>query len=49
MQLKWIEDLLVLAETKSFSRAAELRCITQSKVSDWNAASARCCLARVRV
>lgn len=33
MQLKWIEDLLVLAETKNFSRAAELRCITQSALS----------------
>ncbi|WP_316852684.1 LysR family transcriptional regulator [Ralstonia holmesii] len=31
--MKWIEDLLVLAETKRFSRAAELRRITQSALS----------------
>lgn len=33
MQLKWIKDLLALAETRSFSRAAELRHITQSALS----------------
>ncbi len=33
MQLKWIEDLLVLERTRSFSRAAELRHITQSALS----------------
>jgi DNA-binding transcriptional LysR family regulator len=33
MQLKWIDDLLAVAETKSFSRAADLRCITQSALS----------------
>ncbi|WP_020202941.1 MULTISPECIES: LysR substrate-binding domain-containing protein [Cupriavidus] len=33
MQLKWIDDLLVLEKTRSFSRAAELRHITQSALS----------------
>lgn len=33
MQTKWIDDLLAIAETKSFSRAAEIRCITQSALS----------------
>ena len=29
MQLKWFEDFLLLAETRSFSRAAEMRNVTQ--------------------
>lgn len=33
MQIKWIDDLLAVAELKNFSRAAELRCITQSALS----------------
>lgn len=33
MQLKWIEDLLVLQRTRSFSRGAELRHVTQSALS----------------
>ncbi|GGY22414.1 LysR family transcriptional regulator [Paludibacterium paludis] len=33
MQLKWIKDLLALAQTRSFSRAAEARHITQSALS----------------
>ncbi len=33
MQTKWIDDLLAVAETQNFSRAAELRCITQSALS----------------
>lgn len=33
MQIKWIEDLLAINHTKSFSRAAELRFITQSALS----------------
>lgn len=33
MQLKWIEDLLVLERTRSFSRGAELRHVTQSALS----------------
>jgi len=33
MQLKWIEDLIALAETNSFSRAADIRCISQSALS----------------
>lgn len=33
MQLKWIEDLLAIAHTRSFSRAAELRFVTQSALS----------------
>ena len=28
MQLKWFEDFLALAQTRSFSRAAELRHVT---------------------
>ena len=28
MQLKWLEDLVALAQTRSFSRAAELRHVT---------------------
>ena len=30
MELKWIEDFLSLAETRSFSRSAEARAVTQS-------------------
>lgn len=33
MDFKWLEDFLVLAETHSFSRAAELRGVTQSAFS----------------
>src|SRR5579872_1870464 len=33
MDLKWLEDFLCLAETQSFSRAAEERHITQSALS----------------
>lgn len=33
MYIRWIDDLLALAETKSFSRAAESRHITQSALS----------------
>lgn len=33
MQTKWIDDLLAVAETKNFSRAAEIRFITQSGLS----------------
>ncbi|WP_454742012.1 LysR substrate-binding domain-containing protein [Cupriavidus necator] len=33
MQLKWIEDLLAIDQTRSFSRAAELRFVTQSALS----------------
>lgn len=33
MDLKWLEDFLVLAETHSFSRSAELRGVTQSAFS----------------
>lgn len=33
MQLKWIEDLLAIEQTRSFSKAAELRCVTQSALS----------------
>lgn len=33
MQTKWIDDLLAVAETSNFSRAAEIRCITQSALS----------------
>ncbi|MFB4390565.1 MULTISPECIES: LysR substrate-binding domain-containing protein [unclassified Pseudomonas] len=33
MQTKWIDDLLAIAQTKNFSRAAQLRCITQSALS----------------
>jgi DNA-binding transcriptional LysR family regulator len=30
MEVEWIEDLVVLAQYKSFSRAAEARNLTQS-------------------
>jgi LysR family transcriptional regulator, hypochlorite-specific transcription factor HypT len=33
MELKWVEDFLQLAETGSFSRAAELRYVTQPAFS----------------
>lgn len=33
MNLRWISDLLALAETQSFSRASEIRHITQSALS----------------
>lgn len=33
MEINWIKDFLALAETKSFSRAAEIRNITQSAFS----------------
>jgi DNA-binding transcriptional LysR family regulator len=33
MQIKWIDDLLAVAQVKNFSRAAELRCVTQSALS----------------
>lgn len=33
MQIKWVDDLLAVAQTKNFSRAAELRCVTQSALS----------------
>ena len=33
MELKWIEDFLSLAETRSFSRSAEIRAVTQSAFS----------------
>jgi DNA-binding transcriptional LysR family regulator len=33
MQLKWLDDLVVLERTRSFSRAAEVRHITQSALS----------------
>ncbi len=33
MDFKWLEDFLVLAETHSFSRSAELRGVTQSAFS----------------
>lgn len=33
MYLRWINDLMALAETRSFSRAAELRHVTQSALS----------------
>ncbi|MGO4799711.1 LysR family transcriptional regulator [Pseudomonas sp. W22_MBD1_FP4] len=33
MQIKWLDDLLAVAEWKNFSRAAELRCVTQSALS----------------
>jgi DNA-binding transcriptional LysR family regulator len=33
MQLKWLDDLLAIAEWKNFSRAAEVRCVTQSALS----------------
>ena len=28
MQFKWLQDFVALAQTRSFSRAAELRCVT---------------------
>ncbi|NNG64160.1 LysR family transcriptional regulator, partial [Pseudomonas fragi] len=33
MQIKWLDDLLAVAEWKNFSRAAEVRCVTQSALS----------------
>ena len=33
MELKWLEDFVSLAETRSFSRSAELRHITQPAFS----------------
>lgn len=33
MQIKWVDDLLAIAECKNFSRAAEIRCVTQSALS----------------
>ncbi|MFA0929293.1 LysR substrate-binding domain-containing protein [Pseudomonas syringae pv. tagetis] len=33
MQIKWLDDLLAVAEWKNFSRAAEIRCVTQSALS----------------
>jgi DNA-binding transcriptional LysR family regulator len=33
MQTKWLDDLLAIAEWKNFSRAAEVRCVTQSALS----------------
>ena len=33
MELKWIEDFISLAETRSFSRSAEARFVTQSAFS----------------
>ncbi|WP_421927783.1 LysR family transcriptional regulator [Neoaquamicrobium sediminum] len=33
MEMKWLEDFVALAETSSFSRAAELRNVTQSAFS----------------
>lgn len=33
MEVKWIEDFITLAQHKSFSRAAELRSVTQSGLS----------------
>lgn len=33
MQIKWLDDLLAIAEWKNFSRAAETRCVTQSTLS----------------
>ena len=33
MDLKWLEDFLCLARVRSFSRAAEARCVTQSAFS----------------
>ncbi|TRO10404.1 LysR family transcriptional regulator [Ectopseudomonas mendocina] len=33
MQFKWLDDLLAIAEWKNFSRAAEVRCVTQSALS----------------
>ena len=33
MEIKWIEDFVALAQTQSFSRAAEIRNVTQSGFS----------------
>lgn len=33
MELKWLEDFMMLAESRSFSRASELRNVTQSALS----------------
>ncbi|WP_296185955.1 LysR substrate-binding domain-containing protein [Pseudomonas sp. UBA1879] len=33
MQIKWLDDLLAIAEWQNFSRAAEIRCVTQSALS----------------
>jgi DNA-binding transcriptional LysR family regulator len=33
MQIKWLDDLLAISEWKNFSRAAEVRCVTQSALS----------------
>ena len=33
MELKWLEDFLSLAQTRSFSRSAEARHVTQSAFS----------------
>lgn len=33
MQIKWLDDLLAVAEWQNFSRAAEVRCVTQSALS----------------
>lgn len=33
MHIKWLDDLLAIAEWKNFSRAAEVRCVTQSALS----------------
>ena len=33
MEIKWIQDFLVLAKTGSFSRSAEERSVTQSALS----------------
>lgn len=33
MHLKWLEDLVALAQTRSFSRAAELRHVTHPAFS----------------
>ncbi|MBL9048416.1 MAG: LysR family transcriptional regulator, partial [Tabrizicola sp.] len=33
MDLNWLEDFLALAESRSFSRAAEVRGVTQSAFS----------------
>ena len=33
MHIKWLDDLLAIAEWNNFSRAAEVRCVTQSALS----------------
>jgi DNA-binding transcriptional LysR family regulator len=33
MQIKWLDDLLAIDEWQNFSRAAEVRCVTQSALS----------------